>query len=757
VTITTSIQSRQPADKRKAQASAAAVTGRRPAAELRASNPEGINQYTKGGYFYHATPVKNLESIRDQGLKVGSKPTFSASKSAKQDSSKVIYLSKNPKLAADYANTISQHKGETVILKVKVPAGTVLDRDERSNSKEDFKHSGDVPKEWISKDHFVPSGNSYKPLRKLFQASDATTQHPLEAAAGPLPGQIERVIVSLQNDGRLPIQIPPDTMRHVSESLAKYFKTASQDKIEQFAEAAKAAVEAELKTENVQTVKSLEEGTTGVNVGATPATSRGVLTSFIESATGDNIGGLMNMDFFNRIMREVTQGAGNFVAQNFDQTRLDEFPALELHRVYDREVPRGFKVGKGGAILPDPDNDWPSRWEAAGGELVNGRMVALKSDPIWQAIGDGEGGYEDTLGNPFAPFAFNSGFDTDEVSREDAVALGLMDDEDEAKPADFDFTQLLNIEAASAAGRGALEAGDFDEDKHPRDEKGRWAGGGISLKRAGEGKEARWVKESGEEIPEHVAKLGIPPAWKNVRVAPGPEHDLQAIGEDVKGRVQRIYSDAATERAANEKFSRNSELLEKQHYIFKQNEDNLTHENPGVRENAACMKLIQQTGIRPGSDTDTGAEKQAYGATTLEGRHVHIADDGSVRLKFIGKKGVDLDIPVEDKATARMLIERKETAGESGKLFNTDDAKLRDYSHTLDGGGFKPKDFRTLKGTNTAIEEIKKNPAPAATMKDYKKRVMDIAKKVSQKLGNTPTIALQSYINPSVFARIKPA
>jgi 8-oxo-dGTP pyrophosphatase MutT (NUDIX family) len=291
---------------------------------------------------------------------------------------------------------------------------------------------------------------------KVVEARRAVTIHPLEAAAGPLPGQIERVIVSLQNDGRLPIRIPPETMRHVAESLARYFQTASADKIEQFAEAAKAAVEAELKTVNVQTHDTMKADTTGVNVGATPATSRSVLTSFIESATGENIGGLMNMDFFNRIMREVTQGAGNFVAQNFDQTRLDEFPALELHRVYDREVPRGFKVGKGGAIIPDPDNDWPSRWEAAGGELVDGRMVALKSDPIWQALGDGEGGYEDTLGNPFAPFAFNSGYDTDEVSREDAVALGLMNDEDEAKPAEFDFTKLLNIEAASAASAGPL-------------------------------------------------------------------------------------------------------------------------------------------------------------------------------------------------------------------------------------------------------------------------------------------------------------
>ena len=103
-----------------------------------------------------------------------------------------------------------------------------------------------------------------------------------------------------------------------------------------------------------------------------------------------------------------------------------------------------------------------------------------------------------------------------------------------------------------------------------------------------------------------------------------------------------------------------------------------------------------------------------------------------------------------------MLLDRKAAAGDTGKLFKTSDSSLRDYTHTLDGGSFKPKDFRTLKGTQTALDEIKKNPAPASSMKEFKQRVRDIAKAVSQKLGNTPTIALQSYINPFVFKSIQP-
>ena len=299
-----------------------------------------------------------------------------------------------------------------------------------------------------------------------------------------------------------------------------------------------------------------------------------------------------------------------------------------------------------------------------------------------------------------------------------------------------------------------------------RDDHGRWTSDntGIKLHREGDTHNekgtltgGKWITESGSEIPEHVKKLGIPPAWKNVRVAPGLEHDLQAIGEDSKGRIQRIYSDEATKKAADAKFARNSELLKKQGDIFEQNEKNLKSEDFNTRENAACMKLIQQTGIRPGSEADTGAEKKAYGATTLEGRHIVVDKDFSVRLKFVGKNGVDLDIPVEDKDLAQMLKDRKARYGDDNKLFGTNDASLRDYSHKLDGGSFKPKDFRTLKGTNTAIEEIDKNPARASTFKEYKQRVMEIAKRVSEKLGNTPQIALQSYINPSVFKRIQPA
>ena len=107
------------------------------------------------------------------------------------------------------------------------------------------------------------------------------------------------------------------------------------------------------------------------------------------------------------------------------------YPAWELVRLYIRVIPRG---------TPESHSEgWKRRWEDAGqvvgfeGALEN-KMVALKDSPIWQALGDGEGGYDDTLGLPFPPFAFNSGMAFRPVSREECLVLGLIQSEEVPAP-----------------------------------------------------------------------------------------------------------------------------------------------------------------------------------------------------------------------------------------------------------------------------------------------------------------------------------
>ena len=293
---------------------------------------------------------------------------------------------------------------------------------------------------------------------------------------------------------------------------------------------------------------------------------------------------------------------------------------------------------------------------------------------------------------------------------------------------------------------------EFVESEHPRAEDGKFgngAGGAKSHEQATKTAEGKHAGAGGTALPAHIQKLKIPPAWTDVTYSPDPSNPLQVTGKDAKGRRQAIYSDTHTAAQAAAKFARINALNSELPAIQKQNEAARKSTDAKKRDAADCLGLIMSTGIRPGSEDDTGADKKAYGATTLEGRHV-VVEGGKVTLKFVGKKGVSLSIPVEDTDTAAMLRKRKETVGDAGQLFGVSEKALLDHTHTLGSGGFKTKDFRTLLGTRTAVAEVSKRPAPKGDI-EYKKAVMLVAKAVSSKLGNTPVIALQSYISPAVF------
>ena len=103
---------------------------------------------------------------------------------------------------------------------------------------------------------------------------------------------------------------------------------------------------------------------------------------------------------------------------------LERWPAWELTRLVGKAVPR---------------EDWPARWRNAGESIgwegaLKDRFIALKTSPIWQALGDGAGGFRDTLGNPYPPFAYSSGMAWVAVDRETCERLGLSCPEPETVP-----------------------------------------------------------------------------------------------------------------------------------------------------------------------------------------------------------------------------------------------------------------------------------------------------------------------------------
>lgn len=235
-----------------------------------------------------------------------------------------------------------------------------------------------------------------------------------------------------------------------------------------------------------------------------------------------------------------------------------------------------------------------------------------------------------------------------------------------------------------------------------------------------------------------------------MRYATDPKSEVLVSGTDKKGRKQVVYSDAHWAAAAKAKFARINKLRQKFDSIKQKNEKARQSKDPVQRDNADCLNLIMQMGLRPGSYADTGAEKQAFGATTLTADHVVKEADG-VYLRFTGKKGVALNLKVPNAKLASDLLQRAKQAGRNGELFpNATNISVRKYVKTL-GGNFKTKDFRTLIGTSLAYDLVRKTEKPTSKSA-YKKAVKAVGKTVSETLGNTPTIALQSYINPVVFA-----
>jgi hypothetical protein len=190
-----------------------------------------------------------------------------------------------------------------------------------------------------------------------------------------------------------------------------------------------------------------------------PEDERGSLADFASDAR-------INLQL--RMGVQMAQGYGYHI-QGQDPVLLDAFPARELVRVEEREVPRGQRRGPGGALVDDSENGWPARWNRARAETTedgatdsaSGRMVAIVGHPLWKALS--------RFGVEHEPFDFNSGMGLEDVDRQDAMALGIIERDTQIFPQRDRFGEALQAapEIRSERLRGLLEetgAGRFDRD-----------------------------------------------------------------------------------------------------------------------------------------------------------------------------------------------------------------------------------------------------------------------------------------------------
>jgi DNA topoisomerase-1 len=283
----------------------------------------------------------------------------------------------------------------------------------------------------------------------------------------------------------------------------------------------------------------------------------------------------------------------------------------------------------------------------------------------------------------------------------------------------------------------------LDYVKPPKDaDSDGWIDDGLPTMRPNPLDAQDWAPATDEER----ASLRVPKGWTDVEVNRAPGARLLARGRDSAGRRQGVYSAEHTEAQAAAKFSRMRVLG-----------STIGALDVGLKERAdddtaRCLTLIRKMGLRPGSNADTRAKIKAYGATTLLAEHVVVDMDRPypVSLRFTGKKGVQIDLPVEDAELAGMLTEQSEGKGPGEPLFQTDERKANALLKELTLPEFKVKDLRTYLANETALD-LMSGMEPPVNMTEFRKRRREIAVGVSARLGNTPAMALASYINPAVF------
>jgi DNA topoisomerase I len=152
-------------------------------------------------------------------------------------------------------------------------------------------------------------------------------------------------------------------------------------------------------------------------------------------------------------------------------------------------------------------------------------------------------------------------------------------------------------------------------------------------------------------------------------------------------------------------------------------------------------------------------EDPSYGLSTLKPEHVR-TQGGCVILEFPGKSGVEHTSPVRDGEVCTVLRDLKRRRAGEKRLFAYWDRSARRwrpvdaddinaYLREISGEEMTAKDFRTWHGTVKAAGELAEI-GPQPTKARRKKAVSSAMKEVADMLGNTPTVARNSYVDPRV-------
>lgn len=258
-------------------------------------------------------------------------------------------------------------------------------------------------------------------------------------------------------------------------------------------------------------------------------------------------------------------------------------------------------------------------------------------------------------------------------------------------------------------------------------------------------------------VRDRLESIGIPPAWTDVWIAPFENGHIQATGLDAVGRRQYIYHPEWRERKDRVKFDRALQLAESLPAARRRVTMDLRGEGfPRERVLAGAFRMLDSGSLRVGSERYTN-ENGSHGLATLLCAHVQVRKD-RVHLSFPAKSGKDWESEIRDADLAALLRLLKRRGGNARLLAYKEgrrwrpvtSADINAYVKERTGSDFTAKDFRTLRGTAAAAASLART-GPQRTAAKRKRAISRAMVDASEVLGNTPSIARKSYVDPRVL------
>jgi DNA topoisomerase IB len=257
-----------------------------------------------------------------------------------------------------------------------------------------------------------------------------------------------------------------------------------------------------------------------------------------------------------------------------------------------------------------------------------------------------------------------------------------------------------------------------------------------------------------------IRALVIPPAWTNVWISPDPRGHIQAVGTDAAGRRQYRYHDVWRVKRDAAKFDHVLDVAAQLPELRERVDEDLDTRGYGRdRVLAAAVRLLEDGLFRIGGEsyaTVDASGEATFGLATIRRDHVTVRG-ATIEFRYPAKGGIERAQRVVDErlaAVVRGLLQREDDAVEllayrDGRAWrDVRSADINTYLKEATGCEISAKDFRTWHATVLAAILLAGESARSATAR--KRAIARVMREVAEYLGNTPTVARNSYVDPRV-------